>query len=98
MNSLRTFLNGFVLILPADCAGCASALRLQPASHSGASHCADHIIRVGFPLVFLEEGGFAFRHNFNGFHLLVDILTAFGLATFSGILTRWYSGESALER
>jgi hypothetical protein len=53
----------------------------------GASACADDIRRAGFPLIFLEEGGFAFRHHFNTLYLLVDISIGFGFAWLSGILT-----------
>lgn len=52
----------------------------------GTSACADDIIRVGFPLTFFEEGGFAFRHNFSTLYLLVDILISFGFVWICGRL------------
>ena len=35
--------------------------------------CADDIARAGWPLQFYEEGGFAYRYNFNTLFLMVDI-------------------------
>jgi len=88
MTTSRAFLNGFlvglfvaVLInilaahLLSDC-GLPAIL--------GASPCADDIVRAGFPLVFFEQGGFAFRSIFNLPYLLLDILFGIGLAVISG--------------
>jgi hypothetical protein len=61
----------------------------------GASSCADDIRRVGFPLIFLEEGGFAFRHNFNALYLLVDILIGFGFAVLGGLVLHWISRKKS---
>lgn len=39
----------------------------------GFAHCADDIRRVGFPLLFWEQGGFAYRSNFEPANFLFDI-------------------------
>lgn len=56
----------------------------------GRDSCADDIARAGWPLQFYEEGGFAYRHNFNLLFLLVNI--AVGVA-FS-ILPGWIYSRS----
>ena len=95
MNSSRTFVGGFLtgLILFALANILAAHLLSDCGLPAilGTSGCADDIIRVGFPLQFLEEGGFAFRHNFNPLYLLVDIGIGFGFAWVSGSLMRRYN-------
>lgn len=54
----------------------------------GVSPCADDIVRAGFPLVFFEQGGFAYRSIFNLPYLLLDILFGIGFAGISGIVAR----------
>jgi hypothetical protein len=61
----------------------------------GASYCSDDIVRAGFPLIFFEEGGFAFRHNFSTLYLLVDISIGFGFAWISGILAQRFFRKTA---
>ena len=51
----------------------------------GRDPCADDIVRAGFPFVFLEEGGFAFRSIFNLSHLLLDVLFAVLIAAIGGL-------------
>jgi hypothetical protein len=51
----------------------------------GQAGCADDISRVGFPLVFWENGGFAYRHAFSIGALAVDI--AFGVLV--GLAAGW---------
>jgi hypothetical protein len=52
----------------------------------GRDSCADDIARAGFPLVFFEEGGFAFHSIFNLPYLLIDILTGIGIAVLGGLI------------
>jgi hypothetical protein len=52
----------------------------------GMDACADDIARAGFPLVFFEEGGFAFRHIFNLPYLLLDVLIGIGIGVLGGFL------------
>ncbi|MBI5351876.1 MAG: hypothetical protein HZB50_04490 [Chloroflexi bacterium] len=59
----------------------------------GASPCADDIVRAGFPLVFFEQGGFAFRSIFNLPYLLLDILFGIGLAVLSGFSAQGLSSR-----
>jgi hypothetical protein len=55
----------------------------------GRDACADDIARMGWPLQFYEEGGFAYRSNFNPPFLLMDTAIGIGLATLWGwIYTR----------
>jgi hypothetical protein len=55
----------------------------------GASSCADDISRAGFPLIFLEQGGFVSRNIFNISYLLLDIFIGFDLAFTSGFIASW---------
>jgi hypothetical protein len=50
----------------------------------GRDACADDIARAGWPLQFYEEGGFAYRSNFNRFSLLLNIVIGMGLAILAG--------------
>jgi hypothetical protein len=67
--------------LSSDCgiAAVLGALRLMP------SYCSDDIIRVGFPLVVWEEGGFAYHTSISTGALAVDL----ALAAASGLLGGW---------
>lgn len=40
------------------------------------SYCADDIVRVGFPLIMWEDGGFAYHSSFSLPALLVNLLSA----------------------
>jgi hypothetical protein len=55
----------------------------------GVDSCADDIARAGFPLVFFEQGGFAFRSIFNLPYLLLDIFIGLGFASICGFSARW---------
>lgn len=100
MASSRTFLNGFliglvifILInilaahLSSDC-GLPAVL--------GTDSCADDIARAGFPLIFFEEGGFAYRSIFNLPYLLLNIFIGLDFATMSGFITRWLEKRKRL--
>ena len=52
----------------------------------GRSYCADDIRRAGFPLQFLEQGGFGGRALFDPGALLIDCLVGLGLAAAAGVL------------
>jgi hypothetical protein len=52
----------------------------------GRDMCADDIARAGWPLQFYEEGGFAYRHNFNALFLVVNLGIGIVLAVFAGLL------------
>jgi hypothetical protein len=93
MTTSRTFLKGFLIglfifilvnILAAhllsDC-GLPAIL--------GTDSCADDIVRAGFPLIFFEEGGFAFHSIFNLPYLLLDIFIGLDFATLCGFIARW---------
>ena len=55
----------------------------------GLDYCSDDIARAGFPLVFFEEGGFAFRSFFNVPYLLFDIFIGTDLAVLAGFTAHW---------
>ena len=54
----------------------------------GTDSCADDIARSGFPLVFFEEGGFAYRNIFNLPYLLLDIFIGLDFAIMCGFIAR----------
>ena len=39
----------------------------------GRDSCTDDITRAGWPLLFYEDGGFAYQHSFNSVQLLLDL-------------------------
>ena len=93
MTASRAFLNGFLIgLLIFILANILAAHLLSDCGLPallGAGPCADDIARAGFPLIFFEEGGFAYRSIFNIPYLLIDIFIGFDLATFSGFIARW---------
>jgi len=52
----------------------------------GRDMCADDIARAGWPFQFYEDGGFAYRHNFNALFLVVNLAVGIVLAAFTGLL------------
>src|SRR6185295_1526179 len=50
----------------------------------GRDACSDDIARAGWPLQFYEDGGFAYRHNFNSFFLLINLGVGLAFAFLSG--------------
>lgn len=92
MTSSRRILNGFLTGLTIFVLANILAAHLLsncglPAV-LGASFCADDIVRIGFPLIFLEQGGFAYRNIFNFPYFLFDIFTGLGMAVFGGYIAR----------
>jgi hypothetical protein len=93
MTFNRTFLNGFLiglfifLIINLIAAHLFSDCGLP--ALLGASSCADDISRAGFPLIFLEQGGFVSRNIFNPSNLLFDIFIGFDIAFTSGFIASW---------
>jgi len=93
MTFNRTFLNGFLiglfifLIVNLIAAHLLSDCGLP--ALLGASSCADDISRAGFPLIFLEQGGFVSRNIFNPSNLLFDIFIGFDIAFTSGFIASW---------
>ncbi len=63
----------------------------------GADFCADDIARAGFPLIFFEQGGFAFRNIFNLPYLLLDIFIGLDFAVMCGFVARWLFKQRAKE-
>ena len=89
----RTFLNGFLIGLLLFLAiNLLAAHRLSDCGLPailGTDSCADDIVRAGFPLIFFEQGGFAFRSIFNLPYLLLDIFIWLDFATLCGFIARW---------
>ncbi len=59
----------------------------------GLAGCADDIVRVGFPLVVWEEGGFAYRANFSLLALAADVAIAVGVSAIVGLACQWVAGR-----
>ena len=59
----------------------------------GQDACADDITRAGWPLQFYEEGGFAYRSEFNLNSLLANLGIGLGISSIVGwLVTRFKSG------
>ena len=93
MTPSRAFLNGFLIgLLVFILANIIAAHLLSDCGLPavlGADSCADDIARAGFPLIFFEEGGFAFRSIFNLPYLLLNLFIGFDLAITGGFIARW---------
>ena len=88
MTSRKTFLKGFLIGLSIFILLniLASALFSDcglPALF-GLGGCADAISRAGFPFVFFEQGGFAYRSIFNFPIFILDLVIGFGIAGMTG--------------
>jgi|CXWL01.1.fsa_nt_gi hypothetical protein len=59
----------------------------------GISGCSDDIVRLGFPLLFWEQGGFAYRADFNVAALAMDSLIALGVSGVVGLACGWVVGN-----
>lgn len=57
----------------------------------GRDSCADDIARAGWPMVFYEEGGFAYRFEFNLRVLLLDLAIGIIWASVLG----WFMARRA---
>jgi hypothetical protein len=92
MKYSRAFINGFLIgLLIFLLANLLAAQVLSDCglpSFFGLDHCADDIARAGFPLVFFEDGGFAYHHMFNQSLLLWDIFIGLDFAIVSGFVAR----------
>ncbi len=93
MTFSRTFLNGFLIgLLVFILANLFAAHLLSDCGLPallGADSCADDISRAGFPLVFFEQGGFAYRSIFNLPNLALDIFIGLDFAILCGFIARW---------
>ena len=93
MTPSRAFLNGFLIgLLIFILANILAAHLLSDCGLPallGAGPCADDIVRAGFPLIFYEAGGFAYRNILNLPYLLLDIFIGLGFATMTGFVARW---------
>ncbi len=61
----------------------------------GMSGCADDIRRAGFPLIFWEEGGFAFRSIFDLGALVLDVVAGLAVRAAGGWLAVRMAGRKA---
>jgi len=88
-TSLRPFLTGFLLTLLLFLAANLLAAHLQPdcglPAFFNMSGCADDIRRAGFPLQFYEEGGFAYRSNFDVVTFMADIFIGLTFSIEGGL-------------
>ena len=88
MTPRQTFLKGFLIGLSAFILLNLLAAHLfsdcgLPALF-GLGGCADAISRAGFPFVFLEQGGFAYRNIFNLPIFILDLVIGIGIAGMTG--------------
>ena len=94
MTVSRPFLNGFliglVLFLLANLLAAQLLSDCGLPAVLGMDFCADDIARAGFPLIFFEQGGFAYRSIFNLPYLLLDIFIGMDFAITSGLLLHWW--------
>lgn len=58
--------------------------------------CADDISRAGFPLVFYETGGFAYRNHFEVGLLGLDLVCGLGLSLLGGVLAQRFWKRASL--
>jgi hypothetical protein len=54
----------------------------------GTSGCADDIRRAGFPLIFIEEGGFGYRYVFDPVYFAFDVVLALGVSVIVGVVVQ----------
>jgi hypothetical protein len=97
---IRSFLNGFLIGLLIFLLANLSAAQLRSdcglVAVFGLSRCADDIVRAGFPLVFMEQGGFAYRQIFNLPYVLWDIFIGLDFAVVCGFIGRWYGKRKSI--
>ena len=62
----------------------------------GRSSCFDGIVRFGWPLIFYQDGGFAYNHLFNGLYFLVNNGVGLAFAVLFGWL--FSTGEKPLPK
>ena len=55
----------------------------------GLASCADDIARAGFPILFYEEGGFAYHFMFDPARLYTDVAIGLLFAAGCGFFWRW---------
>ena len=93
MTFNRSFLNGSLIGLLIFLGANLTAAHLHSdcglSALLGTSTCADNISRAGFPLTFLEQGGFVSRNMFNLSNLLFDIFIGFDLVFTLGFIASW---------
>ena len=89
---MKRFSVGFVLIILLFLAANILAAHLQSdcglRGVLGTAGCADDISRVGFPWVFYEEGGFAYRNTLNIGVLWLDVGVGLMLALVGGLVAQ----------
>jgi hypothetical protein len=99
MTASRAFLNGFLIgLLIFILANILAAHLLSDCGLPallGAGPCTDDIVRAGFPFIFFEEGGFAYRSIFNLPYLLFNIFIGIGFAVVCGFISRWLFKQRA---
>ncbi|MBI5945149.1 MAG: hypothetical protein HY864_12330 [Chloroflexi bacterium] len=93
MTPSRAFLHGFLFgLLIFTLANVLAAHLLSDCGLPailGADSCADDIARAGFPLIFFEQGGFAYRSIFNLPYLFLDSFIGLLFSALCGFFTAW---------
>lgn len=62
------------------------------------ANCADDIIRIGFPWVVFEEGGFAYRNLFSALALTADVVVALAVSLALGFVSQRYWGQARAKK
>ncbi len=86
LASLKGFLMGLIIFILANLLAAHLLSDCGLPAVLGKDFCADDIVRAGFPLIFFEEGGFAYRIIFNQPYLLLDILIGLGFSIICGFI------------
>lgn len=95
MTRTRAFLNGalagllIVIILNSLAAHLLSDCGLP--ALLGLFSCPDSISRIGFPFVFLEQGGLAYHNNLKLPYLLLDLFINLDIVFFTGYMTMYWA-------
>jgi ABC-type antimicrobial peptide transport system permease subunit len=86
LASLKGFLIGIVIFILVNLLAAHLLSDCGLPAVFGKDFCADDIVRAGFPLIFFEEGGFAYRIIFNLPNLLLDIFIGLGFSIICGFI------------
>ena len=82
----RGFLTGILVLILANAAAAQLLSDCGLPALLGLLSCSDDISRAGFPFVFYEEGGFAYRHIFNSSLLTLDAILGICFAMLTGLI------------
>jgi hypothetical protein len=97
LSFLNGFLIGLLIFLLANLLAAQLLSDCGLVAVFGRSACADDIARAGFPLVFMEQGGFAYRRIFNLPYVLWDVFIGLDFAVICGFIARKIASKQITE-